>query len=58
MVPGIGWVGLDPTNNVEALENHIRVGTGRDYVDVSPLQGVYNGENQSLEVKVSVSLLD
>lgn len=58
MVPGIGWVGLDPTNNVEALENHIRVGTGRDYVDVSPLQGVYNGGNQSLDVKVSVSLLD
>jgi transglutaminase-like putative cysteine protease len=58
MVPGIGWVGLDPTNNVEALENHIRVGTGRDYVDVSPLQGVYNGGNQSLDVKVSVSLLE
>jgi transglutaminase-like putative cysteine protease len=58
MVPGIGWVGLDPTNNVEALENHICVGTGRDYMDVSPLQGVYNGGNQSLDVKVSVSLLD
>ncbi|MFP3421973.1 transglutaminase family protein, partial [Bacillus sp. SIMBA_161] len=41
MVPGIGWVGLDPTNNVEALENHIRVGAGRDYNDVSPVQGVY-----------------
>ncbi len=57
MVPGIGWVGLDPTNNVEALEHHIRVGTGRDYADVSPLQGVYNGGNQSLQVKVSVKLL-
>ena len=41
MVPGVGWVGLDPTNNVEALENHIRVGVGRDYNDVSPVQGVY-----------------
>ncbi|PKG45168.1 MULTISPECIES: alpha-E domain-containing protein [unclassified Planococcus (in: firmicutes)] len=58
MVPGIGWVGLDPTNNVEALENHIRVGTGRDYNDVSPVQGVYRGGSQSLDVKVSVSLLD
>ncbi|WP_244094329.1 transglutaminase family protein [Jeotgalibacillus salarius] len=58
MVPGIGWVGLDPTNNVEALENHIRIGVGRDYADVSPLQGVYRGGDQELDVKVSVKLLD
>lgn len=58
MVPGIGWVGLDPTNNVEALENHIRVGTGRDYMDVSPVQGVYRGGGQTLDVKVSVNLID
>lgn len=58
MVPGVGWVGLDPTNNVEALESHIRVGVGRDYNDVSPVQGVYRGGSQSLDVKVSVSLLD
>lgn len=58
MVPGVGWVGLDPTNNVEALENHIRVGVGRDYNDVSPVQGVYRGGSQSLDVKVAVSLLD
>lgn len=58
MVPGIGWVGLDPTNNVEALENHIRVGVGRDYGDVSPVQGVYRGGSHKLDVKVSVSLID
>lgn len=58
MIPGVGWVGLDPTNNVEALENHIRVGVGRDYNDVSPVQGIYRGGSQSLDVKVSVSLLD
>ncbi|MFC7060846.1 transglutaminase family protein [Halobacillus seohaensis] len=58
MIPGIGWVGLDPTNNVEALENHIRIGTGRDYADVSPLQGVYRGGGQRSDVKVSVTLLD
>ncbi|MBH0230494.1 transglutaminase family protein [Halobacillus yeomjeoni] len=57
MVPGIGWVGLDPTNNVEVLEHHIRIGTGRDYADVSPLQGVYRGGGQKLDVKVSVTLL-
>jgi len=58
MVPGIGWVGLDPTNNVEALENHIRVGVGRDYGDVSPVQGVYRGGSHTLDVKVSVSLIE
>nr|WP_239534018.1 transglutaminase family protein [Thalassobacillus pellis] len=58
MVPGIGWVGLDPTNNVEALEQHIRIGTGRDYADLSPLQGVYRGGQQTLDVKVSVTLIE
>ncbi|MCM2677154.1 transglutaminase family protein [Alkalicoccobacillus plakortidis] len=58
MAPGIGWIGLDPTNNVEALENHIRVCTGRDYADVSPVQGVYKGGNQKLNVSVGVTLLE
>ncbi|MFZ0369573.1 MAG: transglutaminase family protein [Halobacillus sp.] len=58
MIPGVGWVGLDPTNNVEALEEHIRIGSGRDYADVSPLQGVYRGGGQNLDVKVSVTLVD
>lgn len=58
MVPGIGWVGLDPTNNVEVLENHIVLSTGRDYLDVSPLQGVYNGGNHTLNVQVEVIKLE
>jgi transglutaminase-like putative cysteine protease len=57
MAPGIGWIGLDPTNNREALDHHIRVGTGRDYADVSPLTGVYRGGGQTLAVKVAVTLL-
>ncbi len=58
MVPGIGWIGLDPTNNAEALESHIRIGIGRDYTDVSPLQGIYRGGNHTLDVKVSVKKLN
>ncbi|TNJ60310.1 transglutaminase family protein [Paenibacillus hemerocallicola] len=58
MIPGIGWVGLDPTNNVEALGSHIRVGTGRDYADVSPLQGVYRGGRHTLDVRVGVTVLE
>ncbi|MBD2862567.1 MULTISPECIES: transglutaminase family protein [Paenibacillus] len=58
MIPGIGWVGLDPTNKVEALSSHIRVGTGRDYADVSPLQGVYRGGRHKLDVRVAVKVLE
>ncbi|TDQ37716.1 transglutaminase family protein [Aureibacillus halotolerans] len=58
MVPGIGWVGLDPTNNVEVLMNHVRIGSARDYSDVSPVEGVYQGGNQTLEVHVQVIALD
>lgn len=54
MVPGIGWTGLDPTNNVEVLENHINLCVGRDFRDVSPVEGVYQGGKHTLEVKVNV----
>lgn len=54
MVPGIGWIGLDPTNNVEVLENHINMCVGRDFRDVSPIEGVYQGGMHTLEVKVQV----
>lgn len=58
MVPGVGWIGLDPTNHVEVLNNHIKLSVGRDYTDVSPLQGVYHGGNHTLEVKVEVRKLE
>ena len=54
MIPGVGWIGLDPTNNVEVLENHINLCVGRDFRDVSPIEGVYLGGMHTLEVKVQV----
>ncbi|PYE33470.1 transglutaminase-like putative cysteine protease [Rhizobium sp. PP-F2F-G38] len=36
----LGWVELDPTNNVPAGTDHIVVGHGRDYSDVAPVIGV------------------
>ncbi len=54
MIPGVGWIGLDPTNNVEVLENHINLCVGRDFRDVSPIVGVYQGGMHTLEVKVNV----
>ena len=54
-VPGCGWVGFDPTNNILAGERHIRVAVGRDYNDVPPSRGVYKGPaNSELAVAVAV----
>lgn len=55
-LPGLGWVGFDPTNDVLAGERHIRVALGRDYADVPPTRGVYKGEATStLRVGVHVA---
>lgn len=54
MIPGFGWIGLDPTKNVEVLENHINLCVGRDFRDISPIEGVYQGSKHTLEVKVNV----
>lgn len=54
-VPEIGWIGFDPTNNLLANTNHIKVAHGKDYNDCSPLRGVVytTGENTtSHSVKV------
>jgi transglutaminase-like putative cysteine protease len=58
-LPGMGWVGFDPTNNIVCNEQHIRVAVGRDYADVPPTKGVFIGEAESeLEVEVKVTELD
>lgn len=57
-VPGNGWIDFDPTNNVTPALEHITLGWGRDFSDVTPLRGVINGGGeQTLEVKVSVEAL-
>jgi len=51
-----GWVDFDPTNAVIAGDDHIVVARGRDYADVSPIDGVFLGSGgQSLEVSVDVT---
>ena len=41
------WTGMDPTNGIPETERHIVVGSGRDYDDVAPLKGVYQGAASS-----------
>jgi transglutaminase-like putative cysteine protease len=49
---------VDPTNGATVGERHVRVASGRDYADVSPLRGVYTGAAGScLEVTVEVTRL-
>jgi transglutaminase-like putative cysteine protease len=57
-IPGSGWIDLDPTNNVIPSIEHITVGWGRDFSDVTPLRGVINGGGvQTLEIRVTVEPL-
>ncbi|MFZ3262441.1 MAG: transglutaminase family protein [Terriglobales bacterium] len=59
LVPRLGWVAFDPTNNLIGSDRHIRVAIGRDYADVPPTRGVYKGEAHSkLSVAVTVSPAD
>jgi len=59
MLPEIGWVGFDPTNNLIATDRHIRVAIGRDYADVPPTHGVFRGNADSeLDVGVQVTQTD
>lgn len=53
--PELGWVDLDPTNNLVCADEHIVVAVGRDFDDVSPLRGaVTGGGAQDIEIAVTV----
>ena len=39
----LGWIDLDPTNNVIPTTDHITLAWGRDYSDVCPIKGVFVG---------------
>jgi transglutaminase-like putative cysteine protease len=56
LLPGLGWVGFDPTINRLASEKHIRTATGRDYADVPPTMGMMKGNaDTQLQVRVRVT---
>jgi transglutaminase-like putative cysteine protease len=55
LLPELGWVGFDPTNNLLAGQRHIRVAVGRDYSDVPPTRGVFKGTAES-ELSVAVQV--
>ncbi|MFI5188533.1 MAG: transglutaminase domain-containing protein [Chitinophagales bacterium] len=58
-VPGYGWAGIDPTNNVWVSNRHVKLAVGRNFNDCTPVKGTFKGPaRQSLSVYVSVGYED
>jgi transglutaminase-like putative cysteine protease len=58
LVPDLGWVDLDPTNDRIPAEQHITTAVGRDFQDVTPMRGIfYGGGAHDLMVAVDVDRL-
>lgn len=56
--PEHGWIELDPTNGILVKDEHVLLGWGRDYGDVSPVRGVIlGGGEHSLSVGVDLEAL-
>jgi transglutaminase-like putative cysteine protease len=55
LLPHLGWVGFDPTNDLIAHRRHIRTAIGRDYADVPPTHGIFRGKTAS-ELYVAVQV--
>lgn len=62
LLPGTGpkpplWVGYDPTHQRRCDERYISVAVGRDYQDIAPTSGYYEGDAANhLDMTVSVTL--
>ena len=53
--PTLGWVDFDPTNRCLVQAEHITLGWGRDFSDVTPLRGVVlGGGAQDLEGELAL----
>jgi len=51
-----GWIDIDPTNDCLVDDEHVTLGWGRDFGDVTPMRGVIlGGGEQALEVHVTVT---
>ena len=55
----MGWIGFDPTNDILVENDHIVLAVGRDFSDVSPVDGIIVGSRrQKLAVAVDVLLVE
>lgn len=52
----LGWIGFDPTNGCITGSDHLFVAMGRDYADVTPIDGVFVGSTaQRITASVDVA---
>jgi transglutaminase-like putative cysteine protease/predicted glutamine amidotransferase len=58
-LPEVGWKGFDPTNGLLTQTEHVRVASGRNYVDATPTSGTIflGGGAETLEVEVRCDLV-
>lgn len=56
LVPGLGWIDLDPTNHQQVGQSYVVVARGRDYGDVPPLKGVIFTKSKKSALHVSVDV--
>jgi transglutaminase-like putative cysteine protease len=57
--PKQGWLGLDPTNNIWTMDNHVKLSVGRNFYDCTPVKGTFKGlSKQTLSVCVSIGYED
>jgi transglutaminase-like putative cysteine protease len=57
--PGVGWLDMDPTNNLVPFRGHVTLAWGRDYGDVSPLRGlILGGGGHTLKAAVDMEPID
>ncbi|RXH20027.1 transglutaminase family protein [Bradyrhizobium guangzhouense] len=55
----LGWIDFDPTNDLLVANDHIVLAMGRDFSDVSPVDGIIVGSpKQKLGVAVDVLLVE
>jgi len=57
--PNQGWLGLDPTNNIWTMANHVKLSVGRNFNDCTLVKGTFKGvSRQTLSVSVSIGYED
>ncbi len=55
-VDGLGWVGFDPSNAISPDMRYVRVATGLDYSEASPVHGLRMGPGaELLDVQIAVA---
>lgn len=56
LLPDVGWIDFDPTNDTFVDARYVTVAWGRDYRDVTPVKGVVYTSGGRTQLKVTVDV--